>query len=117
MENVCVSERRVHVVCVRCVCTVCERVKGERREMCMSIRVQGKRSTQEKSREHRRECRVCAASSCERMSEEEEKREREREREQKMRKRESLEKLPVSLYSKTSLCVFIMHLPDIPASS
>ena len=46
--------------------------------MCMSIRVQEKRRAQEKSREHRRECRVCAASSCERMSEEEEKRERER---------------------------------------
>ena len=45
MNGECVSERRVHVVCVRDECEGCvcererERVKGECTEVCMSIRV------------------------------------------------------------------------------
>ena len=73
---VCEGKKSACGVCAKCMCSVYVRVKGEHTEVC--VRVQGKKSTQEKSREHRRECRVCAASSCERMSEEEEKRERER---------------------------------------
>lgn len=72
----------------------------------------------EKSRVHRRkaECTkeyiICADLRCEWVSR--------RERRQRVReKREivSIEKLPVSLYPKSCLCIFIVCLPDIPASS
>ena len=45
MENVCGSERKV---CVQCLWRVCVRVKGEHTEVCVSVRVQEKKSTQKK---------------------------------------------------------------------
>ena len=60
---------------------MCVRVKGEHTEVCMSVRVQEKKSTQEKSREHRRMQSVCSLKL--RVSD--------REREQRVReKREKL---------------------------
>ena len=66
---------------------MCVKVKGERTEVCVSVNVQEKKSTQEKIREHKRI--HCAASSCELMSE--------RERTENERGTLSLKKLPASL--------------------
>ena len=57
MENVCGSERKV---CVQCLWRVCVRVKGEHTEVCVSMRVQGKKSTWEKIREHKKMQHVCS---------------------------------------------------------
>ena len=97
----------LYVICVKCV-----RVKGECTEVCMSVRVQEKKSTQEKSREDRRMQSVCSLKL---RAYEPERKRAEDEREE--RETLSLENLPVSLYPKCSLCIFIMCLPDIPASS
>ena len=91
IESVCVSERRLHVVCV-CVCDVCESERGTHRGVyeCESSR---KETTQEKSREHKRMQSVCSLKL--RVNEQERKRaENEREEQETL----SLEKLPVSLY-------------------
>jgi hypothetical protein len=67
----------------------------------------------EKRKAHRRkaECRrIQSASSLKLRARKQEKRERER-------TSLSLEKLPVSLYPKSCLCLFFMCLPDIPAFS
>ena len=45
---------------VRCVWREREGVKGECTVVCMSVRVQEKKSTQEKSREHKRMQSVCS---------------------------------------------------------
>ena len=46
MESVCVSERIVQwCVCVKYVCSVCDRVKGEPTEVCVRVRFQEKKST------------------------------------------------------------------------
>ena len=85
-------ERKEHACCV---CVWC---------VCRSMRVQEKKSAQEKA-----ECvQPQAVSKWMRGRAESEREERET---------LSLEKLPVSLYPKTTLCIFIMRLPDIPASS
>ena len=87
-------------------------MKGERTEACMRMGVCKKKSAQEKSRVRRRMQCVCPLKL--RVDERERKR---AENEREERETLSLEKLPVSLYPKSSLCIFIMHLPDIPASS
>ena len=103
MESVCVSERRVHVVCVWDVCEMCVRVKGEHTEVCMSVRVQEKNHIQEKSREHKRMQSVCSLKL--RANEQERKR---AENEREERETLSLEKLPVSLYPKRVVCVYLL---------
>ena len=80
-------------VCEMCGKYMCERVKGECTEVCVSMRVQEKKSTQEKSREHKRMQSVCSLKL--RANELERKR-AESERGENL----SLEKLPVSLYPK-----------------
>ena len=94
-------------MCEMCVKSVCESERGIHRGVyeCESLR---RESTQEK-KQCTRECSVC------RLMLQANKQERVREKREKGLK--SLEKLPVSLYPKGSPCIFIMHLPDIPASS
>jgi hypothetical protein len=53
MESEWVSERRIHVVCVRCVCVcVCVCMKGQHTEVCRNVRVQ--KHSQEKRRVRRK---------------------------------------------------------------
>ena len=94
------------------MCEVCVKVKGEPTEVCVRVRVQEKKSTQEKSREHKRMQSVCSLKL--RANELERKR---AENEREKRETLSLEKLPVSLYPKSRVCIFIMYLPDFSASS
>jgi hypothetical protein len=80
-----------------------ERVKGEHIEDCGSLRKQ--KYTGEKQSVHRQENAECVQPQAA------------REKEREKRATLSLGKLTVSLYTKSSLCLFIMLLPDIPASS
>jgi hypothetical protein len=91
---------------VMCVKSVCDSERGIHRGVyeCESLRRE--KHTGEKT--VHRECSVF------RLTLQANKQERVRE---KKRERLSLEKLPVSLYPKGSPCIFIMCLPDIPASS
>ena len=95
--RVCVNERRVHVVCVWRVCVW---VKREHTGVCRSVGVR-------EGKAHRRaegagECRVCAASSCEWMSE--------REREQRMREKRNFKpwKTACQLVPKKVVCVYLL---------
>ena len=105
MESVWVSERRIHVVCVRYVC-VCGWKGNTQRFVGMW---EFKKHSQEKRRIRRRIQSVFSLS--------EPRRDRQRlQIEKEERKSLSLKKLPVSSYQKVILCIFIMHLPDIPVS-
>ena len=91
-------------VYVRCVC---ESERGTRRGVFK------KRKAHRRKAESTRECSVCSlklqANECEREQRMREKREKET---------LNLEKIASQLVSpKISLCLFIMHLPDIPASN
>jgi hypothetical protein len=83
----------------------------------MSMRVQEKISAQEKNREHkeknREHKRMQSVCSLKLPANVQERNTAENDREE--RETLSLEKLPVSLYPKSSLCIFIMCLPDILA--
>ena len=70
MECMCEWKKSACGVWMRCVWSVCERVKGEHIEVCVSVGAQEKKSTQEKA-ESTRECREYAASSCKQMRERE----------------------------------------------
>ena len=109
-ECVWVKEECMWCVWERWVWRVYVRVKGEHTEVCMSVRVQERKSAQEKGGVHKRmQCvQPQAASEWERKTAENEGEERET---------LSLEKLPVSLYPKSNLYIFIMRLLDIPAFS
>jgi hypothetical protein len=79
----------------------------------MSVRVQEKKNTQEKSREDRRMQSVCSLKL---RAYEPERKRAEDEREE--RETLSLEKLSACTQKVVCvyLCIFIMRLPDIPAS-
>jgi hypothetical protein len=97
-------------VCKMYVQCVCESERGTHRGVCESSRKE--KHTGEKQRAQKRMLSVC---SLQLRANEPERKKAENERE--VRETLSLEKLPVSLYPKNSLCVLIMRLPDIPASS
>ena len=86
---------------------MCVWMKGQHTEVCRNVRVQ--KHSQEKRRVRRKiQCVQPQTVS-----------QGERERlwiEKQERKSLSLKKLPVSSYPKVILCIFIMHLPDIPVS-
>ena len=96
-------------------------MKGECTEVSRHVGVQEKKSAQEKSRVHRRMQNVFSIKL---RGWEEEEGGRERERGRGMEgEGEGAERAPLSLENclentqKGILCIFIMHLPDIPASS
>ena len=92
------------------MCEICVyvRIKWQHTEVCRNVRVQKTFIGEKETAQENTECVQPQTVSQE-----------ERERlqiEKEERKSLSLKKLPVSSYQKVILCIFIMHLPDIPVS-
>ena len=104
-EWVCEWEETACGLCVRCVWRVCV----SERETHSSVYEWESTGKEKHSVQENAECVQPWAES-------EWAREKES-REWQRRETLSLEKLSASLYPKSSLCIFIMYLPDIPASS